>query len=113
MLAFLLWGILFVIIFAFMCCIMPWWLVLLVIVSGFFCSFIPSFDSVFTKPKKKLKKIKNQGKASVVNPTKGTVMGGSTAHRTLNTDYDNYIAAKREEQAAYDDFIASMDMADD
>ena len=28
-------------------------------------------------------------------------------------DYDNYIADQIEEQAAYDDYIASMDMADD
>ena len=30
-----------------------------------------------------------------------------------NADYDNEIAAYEEEQAAYDDFIASMDMAED
>lgn len=30
-----------------------------------------------------------------------------------DSDYDSYRAAYEEEQAAYDDFIASMDMADD
>ena len=120
MLACLLYGVLLVIVIAFMCCMMPWWMVLLIVGGGFIYNFVIRKDGLFHpteqyKPKKKRKRSKNKGKANSINHKNGTVLRGTTAYRTPNTstDYDHYIAAKREERAAYDDFIASTDMADD
>ena len=118
MLACLLWCILLVIVIAFMCRIMPWWLVLLVVGGAFIYNFVIREDGLFHpteqyKPKKNKKGAKNQGKAKTVNHNSDAVIGGATTYRTNEVDYDNYIAARREEQAAYDDFIASLDMADD
>lgn len=114
----LLWCVLLVIVIAFMCCIMPWWLVLLVVGGAFIYNFVIHKDGLFHptkryKPKKKKKGAKNLGKARNINHNSGAVIGGATTYRTNGDDYDNYLAAHREEQAAYDDFIASLDMADD
>lgn len=101
-----------------MCCIMPWWLVLLTIGGAFIYNFVIHKDGLFHptkryKPKKEMKGAKNQSKAKNVNYNSGAVFGGGTTHRTNDANDDNYIAVRREEQAAYDDFIASLDMADD
>ena len=99
---------------------MPWWMVLLIVGGCFIYNFVIREDGLFHpteqyKPKKKKKGSMNKGKTKNVNHNNRTILRDTTAYRTpnTNTDYDSYIAAKREEQAAYDDFIASMDMADD
>lgn len=85
----LFWGFFLVIVFAFMCCIMPWWLVLLIFCSTFIYTFFFSFNSVFKvrdtkqhKPNKKVKKAKNQNKADDVNIGAGTLLAGAAlAHQ--------------------------------
>ena len=80
------------------------------------------------KPIKNQEKVKKdideseKGKGEKNTATSNTDNGGNRINVNIGTetyyqknddfDYDRYIAAKREEQAAYDDFISSSDMDD-
>ena len=138
MIACLCWVILFVLVIAFMCCIMPWWIVLLIFGGAFIYNFFLCNDAPFkiqiqpSRPMKNLERVKKeieqQKKTKKKKQRKGrntdyktsnnmgttTFRGGaSSSHHQVNNniDYERY-RAYREEQAAYDDFIASLDMDD-
>ena len=118
MIACLCWVILFVFVVAFMCCIMPWWIVLLVMVVGVVSSLInwnqPYVNRSKSKRSRKQKKGRNTDYKTSNNMGTTTFRGGvsSSPHQLNNNiDYERY-RAYREEQAAYDDFIASLDMDD-
>ena len=178
MLAFICWCILFIIIFALLCSLMPWWLVLLIFAILFIIEFLPEYyrtrqidreNKAYSERRRKQElsnKKKSRNKVNTAKKVKtnnaeigaGTVLAGAAlAHQmrkhhkhddTKNTirnireddfddvyddfddvyddfydyndiqdyddiDYENYIAEQIEEQAAYDDYIASIDMADD
>ena len=128
------WLILLVIVFAFMCCLMPWWLVLLLFVGIIAFNLFGSNDALFkiqsrpSKPMKNLERVKKEieerkkaegGKGTTthntnnrVSRTNANIGAGTYYQKNDDFDYDRYIAAQREEQAAYDDFIASLDMDD-
>lgn len=134
MIACLGYGILLIIVIAFMCCLMPWWMVLLIFGVMFLYTFFFSNDALFkiqSRPSKRMKnlervkkEIEQQKNAESKNGENKTarnthvsrnnvITGLGTCHQKKDEfDYDRYIAAKREEQAAYDDFIASLDMDD-
>lgn len=127
MIACLGYGILLVIVFAFMCCLMPWWMVLLIFVSIIAFNLFWGNDALFkiqSRPSRPKKKKGQQKKAEVknakdktrtnttVNRTNANIGAGTYYQKNDDFDSDRYIAAKREEQAAYDDFIASLDMDD-
>ena len=122
MIACLGYGILLVIVFAFMCCLMPWWMVLLIFVGIIAFNLFWGNDALFkiqsrpSRPNKKKAKVKNAKDKTrtntTVNRTNANISAGTYYQKNDDFDYDRYIAAKREEQAAYDDFIASMDMDD-
>lgn len=140
MLACLGWCILLVIVIAFMCCLMPWWLVLIIFGGMFIYVFFLSDDAIFSfksvppRPMKNLERVKREiaqqkkaeaqkNKNSKSNNTKTTkakqntytpspYRGNTIRHQQEDdSDYARYRAI-REEQAAYDDFIASLDMDD-
>ena len=123
------WLILLGICVAFLCNIMPWWFVLLIFVGMFIYFFFLHSDYYEApKPIKNQEKVKKdieeseKGKGEKNTATSNTDNGGNRINVNIGTetyyqknddfDYDRYIAAKREEQAAYDDFIASSDMDD-
>lgn len=132
MIACLGWGILLVIIIAIMCYLMPWWMVLLLVVGIFIYNFFLRSDALFkiqsrpSRPMKNLERVKKEieqqkkSKAKKnkttcntrVNRTNANIVADTYYQKDNDFDYDRYIAAKREEQAAYDDYIASMDMDD-
>ena len=122
MIACLGYGILLVIVFAFMCCLMPWWMVLLIFVGIIAFNLFWGNEALFkiqsrpSRPNKKKAKVKNAKDKTrtntTVNRTNANISAGTYYQKNDDFDYDRYIAAKREEQAAYDDFIASMDMDD-
>lgn len=128
------WLILLVILVVFMCSLMPWWLVLLVFGGAFIYNILFPFGSSFNTHRKPYKRMKNlervkkeieeRKKAEAkngkkhktnytnINRTSANISAGTYYQKNDVFDYDRYIAAKREEQAAYDDFIASMDLDD-
>ena len=74
-----------------------------------------------SRKKAKAKKVRQNKKAhkaktnkTKTNPGVSTAVRGPALSSQPDDDYDNQrYRAYREEQAAYDDFIASLDMADD
>ena len=142
MLACICWLILLVFIFVIMCSIAPWWVVLLLFGSIFFYNFFLGENALFRirkespRPMKNLERVKReieekkkaeaeqnkqsktdtkpQNNKTKTNMTSTIPMGGyaSSYHHDDDSDYERYRAYK-EEQAAYDDFIASMDMDND
>ncbi|MBO4397741.1 MAG: hypothetical protein J5805_04305 [Bacteroidaceae bacterium] len=124
------WLILIGICVAFLCNIMPWWLVVLLTFGGMFIYYFFLHSDYYEAPKpiKNQEKVKKdieeseKGKGEKNTATSNTDNGGNRINVNIGTetyyqknddfDYDRYIAAKREEQAAYDDFIASSDMDD-
>lgn len=126
MIAIICWILLFIFLIVFMCSIMPWWLVLLMIVVFFLYAIIPwnqpyinrsrakrykkrSVQQKKAEPKNNIPKTTNNPR---INRTNANIGAGTYSQKDDNFDYERYRAI-REEQAAYDDFIASMDMADD
>ena len=109
---------------------MPWWLVLLIVGGMFVYNFFLCDDSIFkiefssSRPKKDKKRDEKEKEQQKTAATKNnasintggyqtnTYQGYTTSHyRNDNLDYERY-RAQAEEQAAYDDFIASLDMDD-
>ena len=91
-------------------------ILLTILIIAMFCLFCvkPS------RKKAKARKVRQNRKARKAKTNKAKAhTGASTAVRgtalsSQQDDYDNQrYRAYREEQAAYDDFIASLDMADD
>lgn len=128
MLACLGWGILLIIAIVILCCFVPWWMVLLLVVVVFLSAFIPWNQPYIDRSKSKkykslqkkqkdntTKKDKQNKESNIVNRTNtNTVLGGAALNHYSNNDIDyERLRAIKEEQAAYDDFIASLDMADD
>lgn len=135
MIACLGWLILLVILIIFMCSIMPWWIVLLFFGGAFIYNFFLCNDALFkiqsrpSRPMKNLERVKKEIEQQKKAKKKKRKKGRNTDYKTLRTttfwgdasstpnqlnkniDNERY-RAYREEQAAYDDFIASLDMED-
>ena len=91
-------------------------ILLTILIIAMFCLFCvkPS------RKKAKARKVRQNRKARKAKTNKAKAHTGTsttmrgTALSSQQDDYDNQrYRAYREEQAAYDDFIASLDMADD
>ncbi len=105
----------------------PWWLTLTFFVGGIFFSFFLMDSnylrrSIAKERSKKVKKLMEQQKKSKAQKNKkrrknkAKIDSSTTNIHAISThnktDYDNY-RSYREEQAAYDDYIASLDMNND
>lgn len=133
MLGIIVWCIIFIVIAV---CILPWWF--FPVTVGYFLLIECLRNTNFSKPRKSkrqdsmphLEKVKReieqQKKAKInnvknktasktnanSNRTNANISAGTYYQKNDNYNYDKNIAAKREEQAAYDDYIASLDMDD-
>ena len=126
MIAILGWLLCFIFVIVLLCCIFPWWIVLLMIVFCILYALIPWNQPYVNRSKarkyksrsekRKKTETRNNIPQAAINPgvyRSNANIGASTyIQKDDNFEYERYRAI-REEQAAYDDFIASMDMADD